>query len=239
MQGTLADGRYSGLTGQIDSDMFEPTTHAWKQTRDLSSPSSESLEAGLANPKRQRSKSISSISTPSTTSIPVPERSQRRVVSEQYSKERTMGFQAALSTIGGSTTLDEDTTALHTPTAVSDGSSEYSMMTSLQKTKQNNNPRPITLSSEGSSTVGSGGTRDSIYYVLDSERCGLYDDHHPSPQQQQQKPLTLPMLTTHLGKGQHPAYAVREQGQPRAAGSGRGSYHCTHGTHPPAPPATQ
>lgn len=223
MQGTLADGRYSGLTGQIDSDMFEPTTHAWKQTRDLSSPSSESLEAGLANPKRQRSKSISSISTGSTTSIPVPERSQRRVVSEQYSKERTMGFQAALSTIGGSTTLDEDTTALHTPTAVSDGSSEYSMMTSLQKTKQNNNPRPITLSSEGSSTVGSGGTRDSIYYVLDSQRRGLYDDHHPSPQQQQQqKPLTLPMLTTHGGKANIPrmpsgSKANREQQEAAAA----------------------
>jgi hypothetical protein len=196
MQGTLVESRYSGLTGQMDSDMIEPTTQAWKQTCNLSSHSSQSLHADAANPKRQRSKSISSISTGSSAPIPVPERSQRRVVSEQYSKESTLGLRTALSAAGGSTALDEDNTAFHTPTAVSDGSSEFSVMTPLQKTMQKN-PRPITLSSEGSSTVGSGGTRDSIYYVLDSQRRGLYDDHHPSQQQQQKLLLPRPMLTTH------------------------------------------
>ncbi|KAF5095262.1 hypothetical protein D0Z00_003222 [Geotrichum galactomycetum] len=225
MQGTLVESRYSGLTGQMDSDLLEPTTPAWKQTRDLSSPSSQSLQADLAHP-RQRSKSISSISTGSSAPIPVPERSQRRVVSEQYFKENTLGLQAALSAAGGSTTLDEDSTAFQTPTAVSDGSSEFSlMMTPLQKTMQKN-PRPITLSSEGSSTVGSGGTRDSIYYVLDSQRRGLYDDPSAS-QQQQQKPQQQqqqrrPMLTTHEAKANIPrmqsgSRADREQQEAAAA----------------------
>lgn len=187
----LGTDSLSGKADQMDIEKISSTSQAWQQICDLSSSDSMSLKEIDPN-CNQQSKSISSDSTGKSAPIPIPERSRHRVTSKQFLQSNDIASQCEAS--GAKPTIsDEEDTTYHTPTVVSDESSGYAL-TPLQKTPKN--PRPITLSSEGSSASGSG-TRDSIYYVLDTQRHGLYDKSvsEEQPFQTQREILHRPMIT--------------------------------------------
>lgn len=185
----LGTDSLSRKADQMDIETIPSTTQAWQQVCDLSSSDLMSLKETDPNCNQR---SISSDSTGKSEIIPIPERSRHRVMSEQFFQNNIPVSQSEVS--GDKPTIsDEEDTTYQTSTVVSDESSGYAL-TPLQKTQKN--PRPITLSSEGSSASGSG-TRDSIYYVLDTQRYGLYDKSvsEEQPFQTQREILHRPTIT--------------------------------------------